>query len=100
MLTKYIRDGRRMIGCIVALSANQVGFSLCSPKDKFDKEIALNLAIGRAITGVPVFNVPTRLVEVETPVSTFRAPLNQVVEAELCQMENRAQRYFKPQVMA
>ena len=102
MLVKYIRDGKRPIGCVVALSATQVGFSLCSPKDKFNKEIAVHLAVGRAVNPdmSPHFAVPNRLVTVETPVSTFRSPLYQVVEAEISNMEHRAQRYFKSPALA
>ena len=50
MLISYIRnDEGQKIGAVVSPGANLVGVSLCNPKDKFSKDMALSLAIGRAI---------------------------------------------------
>lgn len=35
-------------GCVVATGNGQVGWSLCSKEDKFDKKMAVNIAVGRA----------------------------------------------------
>ena len=50
MLINYIRnDGGQKIGAVVSPGANLVGVSLCNPKDKFSKDLALTIAMGRAI---------------------------------------------------
>lgn len=100
MLVKYLRDGKRPIGCIVAISRDQIGLTVCSPKDKFDREIAKNLAAGRAFTSTPIFtdNLPARLINnpyATCPDEQIRIPLNQYVESEICLMEDRAKRYFQ-----
>ena len=50
MIFEYVRDtNRRKIGILVALNKNQIGWSKCNiKKDRFDKEMGLKIAIGRA----------------------------------------------------
>lgn len=50
MLVQYVKNkhGQR-IGCVVALSEHQIGWSLCKVKlDKFSKDKAIQIAKGRA----------------------------------------------------
>jgi hypothetical protein len=56
-LIEYIKDknGKR-IGVVVGVAANCVGWSLCKKCDRFDREMALTIAVGRAWKGC--FNVP------------------------------------------
>jgi hypothetical protein len=50
MLISYVRNDKgQKIGAVVSPGANLVGVSLCNPKDTFSKEMALTLALGRAI---------------------------------------------------
>jgi len=49
MIVQYVRDEKRNpIGAVVALSPTKVGFSLCHPRDKWDRKIGLKIAEGRA----------------------------------------------------
>ena len=46
---RYIRDcQRRPYGVIVALDKEHIGMSLCNKKDKWDRELGLEIAAGRA----------------------------------------------------
>ena len=52
ILIKYKRnDHGHPIGVLVATGREEVGFSLCNKKDKWDKEKALMIAIRRAENG-------------------------------------------------
>jgi len=53
MLVSYVRNKKReKIGVVVAIYRDQVGWSLCRTKlDRFDKDLGLRIAYGRAITG-------------------------------------------------
>ena len=85
MLVEYIRGknnslgqnikGGQLIGVVVALDKWSIGWSLCSKKDKFNKQRALEIAIGRAEKSTAV--VPTSIKPV------------------FVKMINRAMRYFK-----
>ncbi len=49
-LVHYLRDCNRVpFGCIVATSPENIGVSVCCPKDKFNKKIAKQIALGRAL---------------------------------------------------
>ena len=55
MIVKYLREkkdgekGRgKPIGCVIALSEDKIGFSLCNPIDTWDRNRARQIAIGRA----------------------------------------------------
>lgn len=52
-LCEYIRnENREPIGCVVAIDRDCIGVSLLNPKDRFNREVARNLAAGRALSGV------------------------------------------------
>ena len=52
MLTRYVRnDQNQKIGVVVALEKGKIGWSRCQEPDKFDKELGLLIAIGRAKKG-------------------------------------------------
>lgn len=48
MRFRYIRDGRTPIACVCLTDDGQVGVSICSPKDAFNKARARAIAAGRA----------------------------------------------------
>jgi hypothetical protein len=51
-LVRYVRgDTGKKIGCVVALSKDQIGWSLCNDDDRFDKNIAKSIAMLRAESG-------------------------------------------------
>ena len=81
MLVEFIRnENREPIGCVVAIDRDCIGVSLLNPKDKFKREVARNLAAGRAITGI---------------VPDVRGKKEIVVERAIRRMASRAYRYFK-----
>lgn len=81
MLIEYLRDkNRRPIGCVVALDQDSIGVSLLNPKDKFNREVARNLAAGRALQGI---------------VPDVRGRKEELVERAIRRMAVRAYRYFK-----
>lgn len=46
---KYLRDGKNVpYGVVVAWNDGGIGWSLCNPKDTFNKKRALEIAFGRA----------------------------------------------------
>jgi hypothetical protein len=50
-IVKYIRKNKTPIGVMVAIKTAdgfRFGYSLCNRKDKFNKEMALKIAFGRA----------------------------------------------------
>jgi hypothetical protein len=54
-IIKYVRDKNKVPrGVLVAVKSADgynIGYSLCSKHDRFEKRMALEIAIGRAITG-------------------------------------------------
>jgi len=53
MIVQYVRDSRRNpIGCVVAIKHEDgriiLGVSLHNPKDKWDRDLAVKIAIGRS----------------------------------------------------
>lgn len=61
---RYIRDcERRPYGVIVALDREHIGMSLCNKKEKWDKELGLEIAAGRAGLGK---KIPLRLYRNDT----------------------------------
>ena len=86
MLVEFIRnENREPIGCVVAIDRDSIGVSLLNPKDKFRREVARNLAAGRAITGV---------------MPDVRGKKEIVVEHAIRRMARRAYRYFKDEYEA
>jgi hypothetical protein len=52
MIREYIRDANgNLAGVVVSTGPNKIGWSLCNPKDNFDKGMALLIACGRAERG-------------------------------------------------
>lgn len=81
MLVEFIRNqNREPIGCVVAVDRDCIGVSLLNPKDKFNREVARNLAAGRALTGI-------------MPDITGRK--EELMEKAVRRMARRAYRYFK-----
>lgn len=88
MLIKYIRNGYwEKIGAIVSPAKNRVGVSLCNPKDRFDKRIAIDKAAGRAMSGgSKVFKVPSR---------RDIYGLDDYIRREVKAMYTRSEKYYK-----
>ena len=68
MLVNYVRDSKRQpVGVGVAIGKYKVGWSLCDRKDKWNKEIGVALAAGRAalpknlVPAQTVFEAVTRM---------------------------------------
>ena len=81
MLVEFIRnENREPVGCVVAIDRDCIGVSLLNPKDKFNREVARNLAAGRALSGI---------------VPDVRGRKEEVVERAIRRMASRAYRYFK-----
>jgi hypothetical protein len=49
LLSYYRTSDGRPIGCVAAVDKDKIGWSLCSEKDTFNKELARKIAIGRAL---------------------------------------------------
>jgi hypothetical protein len=91
VLKKYIREinTRKPIGVAVLVrdgKDNLLGYSLCNPKDQFDKKLGYNIALARA-THPKLVND-----EVFAPSVPERA---EVVREHFEYLEDRAERYFK-----
>jgi hypothetical protein len=49
MLVSYVKDNKgHRIGCVVAIEKGMIGYSLCCKRDKFSKELGLQIATQRA----------------------------------------------------
>lgn len=87
MLVKYLRNENRIpYGCVVAVGPGMVGYSVCNPKDKFNKELGRQIAIGRANHDLTDYlSIRNRV-----PHSLIPVVLDEVVE-----MDKRSVKYFK-----
>lgn len=48
-IIQYVRDeNRKPYGAVVAIAPGQVGWSLCNPKDKWNRKKAIDMATARA----------------------------------------------------
>lgn len=86
MLVQYIRDQKNQpIGCMVAVQHDDghitIGVSLHNPKDKWDRSLARQIAIGRAYCDGVMPYIP-------------RSKARYVAEG-MRMMINRASKYFK-----
>jgi hypothetical protein len=91
MLVKYLRDeNRKPYGCIVAVGPGMVGYSVCNPKDTFNKELGCMIAAGRTMT---IGN--DRLCD--SPHVEKRVPRKMlgIVLDEIAAMDERSMRYYK-----
>lgn len=80
MIFSYVKNenGQR-IGIVTAISVDSIGWSMCHmSKDKFDKDLGLRIALGRAKNG-----------------SNTSIPRNSNLISTLDIMAERAARYFK-----
>ena len=73
------------IGIVVALDKEHIGWSLCCPRDKWDKKLGLKIAENRAKLGKDIQNVFDNVC-----VRTFNR-----IERPLEFIQEKAQRYFK-----
>jgi len=49
MLIQYLRNNERVpYGIVVATGINQIGWSLCNPRDIWNRELGMSIAKGRA----------------------------------------------------
>lgn len=81
MIYEYVRDRNgHPLGVVCALGKKDIGWSLCNRRmgDKFNKELGLKIAQGRAITSY---------------VKDKKVP--QTITPILEKMKERAKRYFK-----
>ncbi len=80
--TRLVETGGDPIGVIVAIGKNRVGWSLCCPRDKFDKEYGQMIAVRRA----EAYGTDKE--------RTFRnAPYS--IRTDIQKMYERSQKYFK-----
>ena len=80
MLIKYVRDEKNQRrGVVVAIGANEIGFSLANKRDKFDKQYGIHLAVQRAFHWKPS-------IDDDIPHS---------VRDDFIEMVDRSMRYFK-----
>lgn len=100
-LIKYVRDwSGNKVGCVVAVKnvfsgIVFIGWSQCHPSDTFDKEKAVEIAIGRAIKGSN--KKPAKvLCLVEQDNQDYPTFLEKdIFKEEIIKMQSRADRYFK-----
>ncbi len=85
VIKQYIRDEKNNPrGVAVAVRENDevfYGFSLCNPKDKYDKDQGLKIALARAFA--PSYHLPDSTDTINTVLKAYE------------DLESRALRYFK-----
>lgn len=95
MLVKHVKcfdvhGNLQPFATVVATGAGKIGLSICHDGEKFNKEMGVNLAAGRAVTGtetkIPQGTVMTRELII---------PIKQLLEMEINSMKARSVRYFK-----
>lgn len=87
MLVRYLRDeAHRPYGVVVATGRDKVSWSLCNPKDHFDRDLGKMIARGRAEAGYGLHDA----------VENFpQADLGRAVEDGYRRMVIRAEKYYK-----
>ena len=102
MLVKYVREGSRMVGCVVAIGAGQVGWSVCNPSDRFNKDLAVKIASGRAEKGssteLPEYRniwVWEKDYNTGESVDSSKVQLSAVLNNEITRMIDRSYKFFK-----
>lgn len=99
-LVKYVRDsvgGKKRgnpIGVIVGLPEGRVGVSFCSTKDKFNKELGIVIAKGRAME-IANTKVPNREILVYNEDELFSVPLSSVFGPILLDFFAKLRKYYK-----
>ena len=111
MLVRYVRDYRKgngksqdsrvPVACLVAVSPDKFGISVCNEKDSFNKKRAREIAVARAYRGDSKINrqVPNRTIcsLIRTGGSTveFRdEKLNDAINRELAVLQERTSKYY------
>lgn len=87
VLIQYLRKRNSNPGVVVAIGPDIIGWSLCNKKDRYSKEMAFHLALGRAEKAAKLDpaereyyyyeRIPTTLLDIATKV------------------RNRSEQYFK-----
>lgn len=91
MLIQYIRNSmKRPIGVVVALSKDKIGFSLCNPKDNWNKKIGLQIAKARA----KKYGNPIVYMDCHDNFSSMSYKLYEPLERVLGAMNTRAEKYY------
>ena len=80
--TVIVEKGNNPYGVIVAINRNQVGWAMCSPKDFYNKNLGLEIALNRA---EHYATNKEKLLE-EAPYS---------IREELLKMYDRSEHYYK-----
>jgi len=94
MLIHYVKsESGKKVGVVVALSSKKIGYSLCNPKDKFDKNYGKFIAVKRAESGknfiVKLADIINRRCERGKMVSNVCRIVQPMIN-----MEERAGRFF------
>jgi len=80
MLVKHIRNANKLIGTVVALDADVVGWAQCCPKDNFSKKMGVRVAEGRALKGTK---------------KRMGEKTRKIMEQEIEKMRKRSRKYFQ-----
>ena len=80
MLIQYVKHNGEYVGTVVALDKDQIGWSQCCPRDKFNKNRGVTIAAGRALVGTK-----------KTPANTTGLAIHRTI----VKMSERAEKYFK-----
>lgn len=100
-LVKYVRDWKGdKVGCVVAVknifdSTIFIGWSQCHPNDVFNKDKAIEIAVGRALRGSS--KMPTKVKCVVNQDDGDYPIISKIdlFKQEIIKMKSRADRYFK-----
>ena len=91
MLIQHIRHCEKLIGTVVAIDKDSIGWSQCSPRDKFNKKRGIEIAEGRAIKGTDARPVKIRYYDVDI----HHIICNDIISDYIERMRDRAEKYFK-----
>lgn len=101
MLIKHVRDYYGKPFATIVHNGENIGVSICSPKDSFNKALGIRIAKGRADKNVDT-HVPNRLVYCNnTHYDHFGddvVSMYEVLNFEYEFMKSRATRYYKERV--
>ena len=104
VLVHYLRDClRQPFGCVVAIDKDNIGVSICNPKDRFVKKFAREIAFGRALVRNDYIGVVPKHKTIygyygEKDHRTWTQcaiPMAQYVEEAVEYVKRRAVKYFK-----